>query len=204
MRPATFKAICLIDPNFDTEKLTADAMIEHIKSRDFAIVDGKWVDGKRPTIFHVQEVPHHLWESYVEQGVNEAEKCSNAFRAGVFLVENLVGDDDVALTKWEPQSKSKHGVRVPMTAEESARFSPADRLEIGAVVYQHSFLARRIAVTFQLPSSVHERLVSRRFLHVEPSQTTPEATSSEPQSATSEAPTAVTEIPTGAAAAVSG
>lgn len=204
MRPATFKAICLIDPNFDTEKLTAEQMIKHIETRDFSIIDGKWVDGQRPTIFHVQEVPHHLWESYVEQGVNEAEKFSNAFKAGVFLVENVVCDDGVSLTKWEPQSKSKHGVRVPMTAEESKRFSPAERLEIGAVVYQHSFLARRIEVTFPLPSSVHARLVSRRFLHVEPSQTTPEATSSEPQSVTSEAPTVVTETPTGAAAAVSG
>lgn len=202
MRAATFKTVSVIDVALDTERITVDEIIKFMDTRDYAIVENKWKPGKMPTIFHCREVPHGLWESFVMLGRNEAEQHAYAFRAGVFKVENLYGDDNVSVG-WEPAKPRDGSKSLAMSAEEAERFSPAERAEIGAVVFQHSFLPRRIVCTFPVPSSVRAISAKLDYLHVEASLSTAEATSSDEHSADSAPQMDATETSTGENAAAS-
>jgi hypothetical protein len=190
MRDQQFKVICVLDEALDTSALTVDEVVEYIRDRDFKIVDGKWVPGEKPTIFHVSEVPHGLWESYIMAGTsNDYERWYKAFIAGVRKVESLVGEDGVAVTSWEPAVK--RGKHTMMTDEEAARFPPSQREEIGRVIYQHSFLPRKMRLCLPLPSFVVEHLERRRFRLAELSQTTASATNNaEPSVSTAQTPSA--------------
>lgn len=199
MRAATFKAVSVIDPALDTEAITEDDMVRYFQMRDFAIVDGKWKPGQKPTIYHLREVPHDLWESFVMRGENESEQFAYAFRAGVVKAENVYGADGVAVALWEPAKKGTNAI----TAKEAERFSPAERAEIGSVVFQHSFLPLRTECIYRLPSSVAAHLARRAFLLADKSQNSAEATSSDAHSADSAHQTAATVTTTGESAAAS-
>lgn len=193
MRQEAFKTISVLDPALDTESLTKKELYSFVTTRDFAIVDGKWVPGMKPTIFHVHEVPHGLWEQYVMSGTSsDQERCLRAFIAGVSKVENLVGEDGVALTAWQPaEQRGKH---ILMTDAESARFSPAEREEIGSVIFNHSFLPRRMPLFSPLPYSVDVHSARRACRRAEPSQITAPAKNSDAPSASTEPTPSATEI----------
>jgi len=182
MRAETFKTVSVLDPLLDTESISVAEIVEFAKSRDYALVDGKWKPGDKPTIFHCREISHDLMEKYVKsvsgsKDEAEEETYRRAFECGVYLAENVVGNDGVNLDRWEP-AKKRNG-KPMMSAEESYRFSWNERQEIGAVVYAHSFLHRKIALCCQLPSSVLALLGHREYRHADPSPTTALAPSNE-------------------------
>lgn len=200
MRQAEFKTISVIDPALDTASLTPKELHAFASTRDFSIVEGHWLPGMKPTIFHLAEVPHGLWEQYVMSGTtSDQERCLRAFICGVRRVENLVGEDGVALTAWEPTEK--RGKHTLMTDAESARFSPAEREEIGSVIFTHSFLPRRMPLYSPLPYSVDVHFIRRPALPAEQSRTTAPAKISAEPSASTEPTPVVIETATAPAAA---
>jgi hypothetical protein len=178
MRDQKFRVVSVLDPALN---LSVPETFEYIAKRDFALL--KFHPGEKATVFHVTEVPHGLWEEYVAATDNVHERSRRAFQAGVERVENLVQPDGVALPSWAPNYRHPR-LSIPMLSDEEAQlFSPQEREEIGAVVYQHSFLARRIKLSFQLPPSLVELLPLRTYRPAESSRSTAEAPSNGEQSA---------------------
>lgn len=175
MRAETLKVISVLDPAVDHAAMTEAEMVDYIKTRDIAKLKIK--PGQNPTVFTVRAVPHDLWESYVMAVEGDAERALRCFRVGVRKVENLYQDDGVSLENYEV------GEDV-MPAAKLERFAPSERHEIGKVVWDHSFLPRRIAPTYQLPLSSASILTSRDFRPAGASPNSP-ATSSDPQSSPS-------------------
>ena len=184
MRDERFPTISVLDPALDTGQLSADDLITFFRTRDFAIVNGKWLPGKQPTVYHVREIPQHLMETYVQAvpGTEQEslpERCRRAFECAVFSVENHVGNDGVAVPRWEPSRKRETDVM--MTREESYRFVAQQRQEIGMVALMHSFLPRMIELNCALPSFVDALLARRPLRPVAPSSNTATAPNSEAQ-----------------------
>lgn len=166
MRSERFKVVSVLDPALD---LTVAEAVKYHHERNFDTL--RFLPGEKPTVFHVREVPHGLWESFVGACNTERERFYRAFAAGVERVENLVQTDGVALPTWAPSQRLPRLKDVViMSDEECHLFSPAEREEIGSVVYQHSFLHRKIAVDYRLPASLEELLPRRQFRHAEQSQ----------------------------------
>ncbi len=161
--------------------LSVKETFDYVKTRDFKLL--AFQPAEKPTVFHVTEVPHGLWESYVAATDNVHERYRRAFQCGVEQVGNLVQPDGVALPSWAPNTRHERlGVNY-ISDEECQLFSPSEREEIGAVVYQHSFLARRIKRSFQLPPSLEELLPLRTFRLAESSPSTAAEPSNAKQSA---------------------
>lgn len=179
MRDQKFRAVSVMDPALN---LSVKETWDYISTRDYSLV--KTHSGVKPTVFHVTEVPHGLWEEYVAAADNPRERHRRAFQSGVEKVENLVQPDGVALPSWSPSYRHPRLTNVVMMSDEECQlFSPAEREEIGAVVYQHSFLGRRIKLTYRLPPSLDELLPLRTYRPAESSQSTAEGQNSAGQSA---------------------
>lgn len=186
MRAERFKLVSVLDPALD---LTVPELVAYQRERDFATL--RFLPGEKPTVFYVREVPHGLWESFVAAGDSEVERFRRAFAAGVEKVENLMQADGVALATWEPKSRLERLKVTVLSDEECHLFSPQEREEIGAVVYQHSFLPRKIAAVYRRLASLDEPLAQRRFRLAEPSQEAAEGPSNaKPSASTSPSPAA--------------
>lgn len=177
MRDQKFRVVSVQDPALS---MSVTEVIEYYKTRDYSLV--KPTPGEKPTVFHVTEVPHALWESYVAASDNAHERHRRAFQCGVEKVENLVQPDGVAIPSWSPSFRHPNLNVLMLSDEECQLFSPHEREEIGSVVYQHSFLARRIKLSYVLPPSCHELLGHRTFRPAESSPSTAEAQSNGVQS----------------------
>jgi hypothetical protein len=148
-------------------------------------------------IFHVREVPHGLWESFVRSAGDGPERYHRAFRAGVERVENLVQRDGTAIQSWAPAYRHPSMRDVVMLSEEEANamFSPSEREEIGSVVYHHSFLPLRIKCTFPLLPSLQEVLVTRTYRPVGANQSFAEDPSNaKPSEFTAQSPVATASV----------
>lgn len=177
MRDQKFRAVSVLDPSLN---MSVKETVEYVQTRDFGLL--KFHAGEKPTVYHVTEVPHGLWEEYVAATDNPHERYRRAFQCGVERVENLVQGDGVAIPSWTPAGRHPRLQVTVMTDEECQLFAPHEREEIGAVIYQHSFLARRINLTFQLPPSLAEVLPLRTYRPAESSQSTAEGQSNGAQS----------------------
>lgn len=179
-RSEKFKTISIHDDALDTSLLTFDDMMKFNRERDFALVEGKWAQGKTPSIFHVREVPHGLFESYVDAIDSEPEKFKRAFQCGVERVSNLMQDDGVSVN-WEPNTKV--GAHVIMSDKEAnERFRPSQRQEIGRVIYMHSFLPRTTPLSLPLPSLSVGPLAQKTYLRADASPSTVSTTNNAEQS----------------------
>lgn len=157
MRAERFKVVSVLDEALDashTERL------RYAGTRDYDVIAHKMKPGGHPTIFHVREVPHGLWDEWVDAADSYSEKYKRAFMCGVELVENLSQRDGVALSRWAPATRNERSNSVIMSDDDLRLFSPSERQEIGSVVYLHSFLPLRTTAVFLLPSSLQEPLVS--------------------------------------------
>jgi len=146
MRTPRFKVVCSFDPALDYESMTVSEMTDYLRNRDFSTIEPHLKSGERPTIYHVKQVPHTLWQSYVMAGT-EGERPMRAFRCGVERVENLHQEDGPSVT-WAARHNGRPHV---MTDEELEKFAPSEAEEIGEVIYTHSFLPLRIVDCFRLP-----------------------------------------------------
>lgn len=181
MRQEKFKAVCSFDPAIDTKSFTLSVMIDYLKTRDMGLL--RFKPGVQPTVFHIREIPHTLWESYVAAPESDAERYRRAFMVGVEMVENVVQQDGVTVSNWRGSEKheSRGAVMQVMADDDLQLFSPAERQEIGAVAYYHSFLPRRIASCFRQPHTLLNILRVADFLPAESSPTS-QGTSSAGQS----------------------
>ena len=157
MRAERFRVVSVLD---DELTMTMSERLAYATSRDFATVEGKKRPGGKPTIFHVREVPHGLWEEYVDAPDAYPEKYKRAFMCGIEKVENVLQLDGIGLANWAPNTVNTRTNTVIMADDDLRLFSPAERQEIGSVIYMHSFLPRRIAATYLLPSTLREPLTS--------------------------------------------
>ena len=179
MRDERFKAVSVLDPALD---MTVQETVQYYGSRDFSLV--RVLPGEKAMVFHCREVPHALWESYVAAADNVRERNKRAFQAGVEKVENLAQNDGTTIPSWAPTLRLERFKDVViMSDEEAALFSPAEREEIGSVIYTNSFLPRRIKCSFQLPPSCLELLGTRTFRPAVASQLPAQTQSNEKPSA---------------------
>ena len=188
MRQDTFVTVCSFDPAIDKEATSVDAIVALARERDMSGV--RFVPGVLPTLFTVREIPHQLWESFVENCSTDEERYRRAFMVGVVKVENVYQKDDVCVSVWTGSGTRKHRETQQHILDEDDLecFSPAERQEIGAAAYWHSFLPRRIKSGFQLPRSSLSTLRLADF-HGAASNPTAQVTSSEkPSPATTEQP----------------
>jgi len=183
MRESTFQAVSTIDPAIDTERMTLGEMLDYIKTRDFKMIEPFIRPGQDPTIYTVGEVPHEYWDSYVMAG-SEAERPLRAFRCGLLSVRNLYSRDGVK-SNWAPITNGKAHV---MSDQDCARFSPAERQEIGEVIFSHSFLHPRIGADFLLPPMLADILGRQEFRLADASPTDAASNSGEPSSASTPHP----------------
>lgn len=190
MRPERFEVVSVIDPALDTESMTVAEMLEYTETRDIKLVKHRVRPGQRLTVYHVRAVPHALWQSYVAAaGDNEELRVRRAFQCGLERVENLYGNDGVSLDSWEPAGRSSNPNAIMKDDELNQCFAPSDVLEIGSVIYKHSFFPRRTEARYALLSSLEEPLFRRAFRRADQSPRSASETSSSPQSST-EPPTA--------------
>lgn len=157
MRAEHFKVVSVLDDAFD---LTLSERLDYAGTRDLDAYKHKFKPGSKPVFFHVREVPHALWESFVDAADTYPEKYRRAFMCGVEKVDNLPMADGVTLATWAPSTKNERSGSVILSDEDMALFAPCERAEIGSVIYNHSFLARRMQIVYLLPLSLQEPLVS--------------------------------------------
>lgn len=158
MRDEIIRAVCVTTEAtehgcIDSEAMGTQALVDYTHSRDFKAL--KFKPGVKAVVFHVGEVPHEYWGSYVYTASTTEEKFERAFQCAVLKVENMPQSDGVGIADWAP---IRNGKQTPMSTEQMQKFSPAERLEIGGVAYAHSFLPRRIDGCFQLHALCLEAL----------------------------------------------
>jgi hypothetical protein len=154
MRPKTFETVCSFDEAIDTTKIAADDLLDFMRERDISKIAHAFRAGEHPTTFLIREIPHSLFDSYVDDAAGDHERFRRAFRVGVEAVKNVYQDDGTRVEHWQGSDKQAvaGGAMITvMSAEDTARFSLAERLEIGSVAYFHSFLPRRKQHCFQVP-----------------------------------------------------
>lgn len=185
MRDAQIKTVCSFDPAIDKKATSQDAIVALARKRDMSGL--RFIPGDQPTVFTLREIPHTLWESFVEDAPNEAVKFARAFRAGVVRVENVYQNDGARIASWTGSGthESKGAQLQILTEDDLERFSPAERQEIGAAAYWHSFLPRRIVSGFQLPLTSLSILRLAEFQGAESSHTEQDTSSAKPSPETS-------------------
>lgn len=185
-RAERFKVVSTLDEAIDTESMAIGDMLRYAEKRDVRMLEAHYFPGKRPTVFNVRSVPHALWETFVMAGgSNEDARYRRAFQAGLESVENLLSDDsDTPGLNWAPSKKLNGNIVIVTDEECNQRFSPSVVLEIGEVIFKHSFLPRRIEVSWELPSLLVECLVRLPFRPaVQSPSTAGTATNSSPSEA---------------------
>lgn len=137
--PRPTQVVSITDPGITS---SPREVLEYAHSRDITKLK---FDPVTTTIFLLREIPDSLWESFVEQGVNEADRYRRAFQAGVTGVLNLHTKEQ-KISEWSPAR-----INDLIKDEDLARFGKSERLEIGVVAYTNSFLHHRIVATYALP-----------------------------------------------------
>lgn len=178
-----FELVSVLDPAIDPSRGTAKEMSAYVASRKMEDIRKFIEPGKKPTVFHCEEISHDLWESYVQAGASDADKCRRAFQCGVRSVDNLYDHDGRNIGTWTP---SRVGGRDVMEESDLSKFPPRDREEIGMAIYMRSFLGPRTRAESQLPLTSLSVLGRMAFRPVEPSQSEPVQSSAEPLSDASE------------------
>lgn len=195
MRPERFEVVSVLDDAIDTASIPLQTMIDYTETRDFKLIAQHMLPGQQPTKFHVRAVPHSLWESYVcGAGEHDEIRFRRAFICGVVKVDNLLGNDGIGIP-WEPTKVLNDKLTIMTDEECNSAFSPAEVLEIGSVIFKHSFLPLRRKLTWSLPRSLAEPLGQRRFLLAGSSQPTATMTTNSQPSASTDRRPAGTEQP---------
>ncbi len=184
MRLETITTVCSFDPEIDKSKISLEDFTDYLNKRDDIGRIRHAFKPSGPTEFTIREIPHELWEAFVERGDTDAEKYRRAFMCGVSSVRNLYQTNGTRLAEWSgSDTQTIAGKQYEMLAPaDLALFPPTERQEIGMVAYAHSGFHRRIDDCFQLPPMSHRRLAVQASLHAEPSPTLP-AKPKEPSSA---------------------
>jgi hypothetical protein len=174
-RDETMQVVSVLDPAIDIRRMGYELLNKYLLTRDIALITPFFRPGEKPTIYHLREVPQHLWETFVRDGSSEPEMHKRAFMCALVKVENLFQRDGTFLDQAH-LPRPGHEV---MATEALARFRPQYREEIGAVAFQHSFFDPRTLDCFLLPPSLVGRLEANMRRTVESNPSSPAAVPSE-------------------------
>lgn len=158
LRTERFQLVSVLDEEL---AMTYQERLAYAGTRDFGKI--KLVPGGKPITYHVREIPHALWESYVDAAESPADKYRRAFMVGLERVDNLPTDDGALRERWVPNTKNARTDLIVLGEDDLHLFSPAERQEIGSVIYMHSFLPKWTAATYLLPSSLHEPMTALAY-----------------------------------------
>lgn len=180
-RQERFRVVSVHDEAIDTARMTAGEMATYIDARDEKLIAPFIKPGAQPMWFHVGEIQRRLWSPFVNAVDVDSVRFERAFMAGISMVENVPQDDGPVLPTWVPDDRSKLGA---MSDKSLERFDPGVVDEIGCVVWDHSFLARKTARSYRLPHTSRVALSARDFRRAESSPSS-QATSSDAASSES-------------------
>jgi hypothetical protein len=184
-----YELVSVNDAGLQTERATENAIAEYVLTRDIALARPYFDPVQPPTIFTMRELPHDLWGSYIEYASNDEDAYRRCFLAGVVKIRNLYQSDGTFLPEFDPPREKGRDIA---SEEIFRRISPSERIEIGSVVWLHSFLPFRTRRVFRLPRTCHAQFVDRRFLPADANPSLPVSSSAEASPAVSpqSAPTA--------------
>lgn len=149
------RVVCTTDSALDINAMGGvDGMDRYTLDRDPERVQE--LSGMKATWFTTRRLTDGEMD-WVDQGTSDMERFRRAFKLGCETAEHVALEDGEVADKLVKTGGYQHlpnGGRVECWGEdELARFSRAERYEIGAVVYTRSFLGRKSVITFPpLPS----------------------------------------------------
>ncbi len=180
-----FIVYSVLDPAIDTEQMPVGDMAKYADTRDASLL--KWKAGVPKTAYHLREIRHSVWESFVMAAESASERYRNAFLCAVLKVEHMLQRDGSVLSVYQHANVPRDAA---MPSDEAERFPPYVRAEIGMVAFTRSFLGWGIAPAFPLPHLLVPYLEARTFLRADATPASP-APSSSPASS-DQAPTPAT------------
>lgn len=172
--------IHLRDPAIDWRKLLTTkegygAYQQFVSSRDANLIKPYCLQGKTPTEFVLQEIPHDL-EPWIMQTCktptaaqlleDDDVECATvltynrAFMCSVVLVRNLTTTEGTIIAEWEPP-KGEGAFRDAMNVKGLERFSAGQRVDVGALAYQKLGFPPGTEPTFVLPRTYLDLLGPR-------------------------------------------
>jgi hypothetical protein len=155
---ADLKVISISDEALDVHGLPPGTIGKYVEHRDnFALVEGRYVPGKRPTIYTLREIPHRIF-LWVLERPTETARAFAAFQAALLRVDDLRLDDGAIVTLSEGLARHENGV---LRDEELDKFDAHDLLEIGDVAFMRSFFRRKTERVYRLPPLLHELWASQ-------------------------------------------
>ena len=157
------KIICIFDTAIDhaaastpdpvTQKMP---LVEYSRSRDLAVISSFFIPGELPTYFTVQPLSRAQMNGPMARCTTDQERAVQAFTWGVIAIEGMVDNNGQPVQKWAPTGVQ--GDRPYCTASDMEAISPAEVQEIGSVIYQLSFLPRKMHGKLQPPHTSLELL----------------------------------------------
>lgn len=180
MRDEKFKTICSNDPEIDTTKIAPEDFVAYLNSRADLDSIRHTFSAAGPVLYTIREIPHSQWD-WVDEPQSDSLKYKRAFMVGVECVENVMQSNGTRLPTVAGSKTIANGTSQVdvMQERDLAYFSPAERLEIGAVAYTHSFLHRKIDNYFRLPLASHRLLAEREFRSADASRTSQDTPSAD-------------------------
>lgn len=155
----TIKVITVYDTAINFDKATIidpvtkkSPLNEYIATRDFSKIEPYLITGELPTIFHVARLTREMVRRISRIDVNDYTRAEFAFQYGLVRVENHVDDEGKTYPEWKPNGLQSFAGRTEtvVSDEEMNVFSVAQVTEIGSVIYQISFLERKMQGRLQL------------------------------------------------------
>lgn len=131
-------------------------LAEYISAREYSVIEPFLLPAEMPTIFNIQILSRELVRRIARFSTNEYSNHEVAFQYGVVSVENHVDDEGRLIQNWKPGGVANGAPYI--TDDELNLFSVAQVNEIGAVIYQLSFLERKTHSKLHLPRTSRELL----------------------------------------------
>lgn len=150
-----FKVVSVNDPAIDRESLEGLSALQiYRRERDLSVLEGHYIAGAKPTVFHCRPLSHHarLWCEMFTGSM----RLVTVFRVCVTRIENLEGFEP----PWRPSTEAASWVsgkdETILDEDCMARLGSAPGLgkiveEIGAVCLQKATLLPSQKKAFLLP-----------------------------------------------------
>lgn len=135
MREEKLRIISVFDPAIDHARVPDAVWPQYNMTRNVALLEPYVIPGKRPTYYHIKEIPRGVYFRYVSDAPSgSALEAMRAFMVAVTMVENLeqAGGDYI---NWEPPRDSGYET---MREDSLDRLRPLEIHDIGEVAKQHS------------------------------------------------------------------
>jgi hypothetical protein len=133
-----FAVVRTYDPAIEWDALPTPDLNEFLQTRDPALLEGRYIDGERPTVFHCR--PLSQSEARDVRGRSDADKYERCFSLCVTRVEALFVDDGSPDGARETWTRPNDGQKArPLSDGVLDRFSFGDVQHVGQVIFAASF-----------------------------------------------------------------